>query len=122
MYRAPLHIAKENIRFHGQLIRETVKQGAPIALQDCLVTLSFLVINSIVNSLGLVPSSFSQSLSAFVAQNAGAGKYDRAKRAMGSVFYGHTDPAMYPVFSAATEKAETLIFFTRPSALVRLSP
>lgn len=97
----PFPFAKENIGFHGQFIRGTVKLGAPIALQDCLVTLSFLVINSIVNSLGLVfsagvgvaeklcafimlvPSSFSQSLSAFVAQNAGAGKYDRAKRAMG---------------------------------------
>ena len=30
----------------------------------------------------LVPSAFSQSLSAFVAQNVGAGKYDRAKKAL----------------------------------------
>lgn len=97
----PFPFAKDNIRFHRELILKTIKLGAPIALQDCLVTLSFLVINSIVNSLGLifsagvgvaeklcafimlVPSSFSQSLSAFVAQNAGAGKYGRAKKAMG---------------------------------------
>lgn len=79
---------------------EMLKLGAPIALQDGLVAVSFLVINAIVNSLGLVPSagvgvaekvcafimlvpsSFSQSLSAFVAQNIGAGNTDRAKHSM----------------------------------------
>jgi len=61
-----------------------------VALQDVLVSISFLAIAAIVNSLGviasagvgvaeklcgfimLVPSSFGQSLSAFVAQNIGA--------------------------------------------------
>ena len=75
------------------------KTGAPISLQDGLVTVSFLVIAAIINRLGLiasagvgvaervcgfimlVPSAFSQSLSAFVAQNIGAEKYDRAKKA-----------------------------------------
>lgn len=74
--------------------------GLPVALQDGLVNISFLVINAIVNSLGvvpsagvgvaekvcafimLVPSSFSQSLSAFVAQNIGAGKRKRARESM----------------------------------------
>ena len=71
-----------------------------MALQDVLVSVSFLAIAAIVNTLGviasagvgvaeklcgfimLVPSSFGQSLSAFVAQNIGAGRGDRAKRAM----------------------------------------
>ena len=71
----------------------------PIALQEFLVSISFLVIMAIVNSLGvipsagvgvaekvcgfimLVPSSFMQSLSAFVAQNMGAGEKDRAVKA-----------------------------------------
>lgn len=78
----------------------TVRLGAPIALQDLLVSLSFMVILAIINSLGLVasagagvaqklcgfimlvPSSFSQALSAFVAQNIGAGKAQRARKAM----------------------------------------
>ena len=34
-----------------------LKVGAPIALQDFLVNLSFLIITSIVNSLGLVASA-----------------------------------------------------------------
>ena len=96
----PFPFSKEDIRFDPSRIRHMVKIGFPIALQDCLVTLSFLVINSIVNRLGvifsagvgvaekvcafimLVPSSFSQSLSAFVAQNFGAGKYVRARKSM----------------------------------------
>ena len=74
--------------------------GIPIALQDVLVGISFLVILAIVNSLGLLQSAgmgiaekvcafvmllssaFSQSVSAFVAQNTGAGKPERAKKAL----------------------------------------
>ena len=77
-----------------------LRLGIPIALQDVLVGISFLVILAIVNSLGLLqsagmgiaekvcafvmllPSAFSQSVSAFVAQNTGAGKPERAKKAL----------------------------------------
>lgn len=80
-----------------------MRLGIPVALQDALVSISFLAITAIVNSLGVVvsagvgvaerlcgfimlaPSAFMQSLSAFVAQNVGAGQKGRAKRAM---FYG----------------------------------
>ncbi|MBR1391433.1 MAG: MATE family efflux transporter [Lachnospiraceae bacterium] len=96
----PFSFGRENVRFCKRHIHRMVKNGVPIALQDSLVALSFLVINSIVNSLGvifsagvgvaekvcafimLVPMSFSQSLSAFVAQNVGAGNYTRAKKSM----------------------------------------
>lgn len=78
------------------IIKKIVFIGAPIALQDFLVGISFLVILAIVNSLGviasagvgvaekvcafimLIPSAFAQSMSAFVSQNRGAGRYDRA--------------------------------------------
>ena len=74
--------------------------GIPIAVQDLLVGISFLIIQAIVNSLGVVPSAgvgvaekvcgfimlvpmaFMQSLSAFVAQNIGAAKYGRAERTL----------------------------------------
>ena len=79
-------------------VSHILKVGAPIALQDFLVNLSFLIITSIVNTLGLaasagigvseklfsflaiVPMAFMSALSAFVAQNMGAGQADRAKR------------------------------------------
>ena len=96
----PFAFGRENIRPHREVLRRTLLLGAPIALQDLLVSISFLVLLSIVNGLGLtasagmgvaeklcafimlVPSAFSQSLSAFVAQNIGAARPDRARRAM----------------------------------------
>ncbi len=90
------------IRFDGEIIGRVLRLGSPIALQDFLVGLSFLVVQAIVNTLGvtasagvgvaqkvcgfimLVPAAFMQSISAFVAQNAGAGKMDRAMKALRS--------------------------------------
>lgn len=96
----PFAFGRKNVRFNGAVIRETVRLGLPISFQDALVSISFLVILAIVNSLGviasagvgvaeklcsfimLVPSSHMQSLSAFSAQNTGAGRDDRARRSM----------------------------------------
>ncbi len=87
--------SRKDIQVDKNIIKQIVSFGAPVALQDLLVGVSFLVIAAIVNSLGLIPSagvgiaekvcmfimlipsSFMQSLSAFIAQNYGAGKYDR---------------------------------------------
>lgn len=81
-------------------VKSILSVGAPIALQDFLVSISFLIITAIVNELGLVqsasigiaeklfvflsivPMSFLSSLSAFVAQNAGRGNYQRATKAL----------------------------------------
>jgi putative MATE family efflux protein len=89
-----------DIRWHGGYVRTMTRIGAPVALQEFMVSISFLVILAIVNTLGvaasagfgvaekicaiimLVPASFMQSLAAFVAQNAGAKKYDRAIKAL----------------------------------------
>lgn len=88
------------IRFNREIIGHVTRLGIPIALQDFLVGISFLVIQAIVNTLGvtasagvgvaekvcgfimLVPAAFMQSISAFVAQNVGAGKMDRAYKAL----------------------------------------
>ena len=96
----PFPFSRHDIRFHRRHTGRILRLGAPVALQDVLVSVSFLAIAAIVNGLGviasagvgvaeklcgfimLVPSSFGQSLSAFVAQNIGAGRKDRAKRAM----------------------------------------
>lgn len=96
----PFPFSRKHVGFHRDVIAQTVKLGAPIALQDLLVSVSFLGIVAIVNSLGvvvsagvgvaeklcsfvlLIPSAFMQSLSAFVAQNAGAHRDDRSRRAM----------------------------------------
>lgn len=90
-----------DIRFHRVKVGRILRLGTPVALQDGLVSISFLVILSIVNSLGLVasagvgvaeklcgfimlvPSAFSQSVTTFVAQNVGAGRPDRARKCLG---------------------------------------
>lgn len=77
-----------------------LRVGAPIAMQDFLTSLSFLIITSIVNTLGLiasagvgiseklfaflsiVPVAFMSALSTFVAQNMGAGNRKRADRSL----------------------------------------
>lgn len=99
----PFAFSRKTLGFNGRIIGRILFLGAPIALQDLLVSISFLVILAIVNSLGLiasagvgvaeklcafimlVPSAYMQSMSAFVAQNIGAGQPKRAKTAL---FYG----------------------------------
>lgn len=98
--RLPFEFSLKDIHFDKTLIKSILVLGTPIALQDLLVSISFLVIMAIVNSLGLiqsagvgvaeklcafimlVPSAYMQAMSAFVAQNIGAGKIDRAKKAL----------------------------------------
>ena len=99
----PFEFSLKDIKFEKNIIKEEVKIGAPVALQDLLVGMSFLVIQAIVNSIDviasaatgvgskvcsflmLVPSAYSMSMSAFVAQNLGAQKPERAKKAL---YYG----------------------------------
>ena len=96
----PFTIKKENIRIHKTYLRKMTAFGAPIALQDLLVSISFLIILAIVNDMGviasagvgvaekvcafimLISSAFMQSMSAFVAQNYGAGRLTRARKAL----------------------------------------
>ncbi len=86
-------------RYMGQLLGI----GVPVAFQEGLIQVSFLVITAIANSRGvdvaaavgivekiisflfLVPSSMLSTVSAVAAQNIGAGKHERARRAL---FYG----------------------------------
>ena len=96
----PFIFKKEYICFNRKLIWRELRLGTPIALQEFLVGVSFMVIQTVVNSIDvtasagvgvaekvcafimLVPSAFSQAMSAFVAQNIGAGYKDRALKAL----------------------------------------
>lgn len=98
----PFKFRRNLIRWDTRFIKKILVLGIPIALQDLLVGISFLVILAIVNSLGLVysagvgvsekvcafimlvPAAFMQSMSAFVSQNRGAGKNDRAIKGLWS--------------------------------------
>lgn len=99
----PFSFSKKYISFNKNLSKKILTVGIPIALQELLVQFSFLFIQIIVNSMGvvesaavgvaekvcvflmLVASAYMQSISAFVAQNNGAGLFERSKKAL---FYG----------------------------------
>ena len=53
----PFTIKKENIRIHKTYLRKMTAFGAPIALQDLLVSISFLIILAIVNGMGVIASA-----------------------------------------------------------------
>lgn len=96
--KLPVSFSVRQCRPYGKELKMILNVGIPIALQEAMVQISFLVINSIVNGMGLmpsagygvaqkissfillIPSAIMQSVSAFVAQNIGANKKDRAKQ------------------------------------------
>lgn len=111
----PFDFSKEFLRFDRCICFNELKLGFPIALQELLVGASFLVIQAIVNNIGvvesagvgvaekvcgfimLVPSAYMQSMAAFVAQNRGAGKPERSKRAL---LYGIGTSLVISIFIA----------------------
>lgn len=96
-------ITKNDIKKEDTAISGVLSVGIPIALQDGLIQVAFIVITIIANGRGLVdatavgivekiicflflvPSAFLSAISAVVAQNLGAGKEDRARK---SLYYG----------------------------------
>ncbi len=96
----PFDFDRSCLKPDGTSVRRELALGFPVALQELLVGLSFLVIQTVVNGLGvtasagvgvaekacaflmLVSSAYMQAMSAFVAQNIGAGLRDRAKQAL----------------------------------------
>lgn len=101
----PFTLKASHFRINSE-VRRFLRIGLPLALQEFLTQVSFMVICALINRLGLnassgygvasklisfimlVPSSMMQSMSAFISQNVSAGKEDRARKAMliGMVF------------------------------------
>ena len=95
----PFTIGKKDFRLNDQCRRFLIL-GLPLAMQEFLTQMSFLALCAFINKLGLeassgygvackivnfamlVPSALMQSMASFVSQNVGAGKEDRAKKAM----------------------------------------
>ena len=90
------------LRWHGRIMRQIIRQGLPTGVQNSVIGLGNVVIQTNINSFGafamsghgayskvegfafLSVMSMSMTLPTFVSQNLGAGKIQRAKR--GSVF------------------------------------
>ncbi len=97
--KLPFILKREYICWNTE-VKNFVSIGFPIALQELLTQLSFLALCAFVNRLGLeassgygvaskivgfvmlVPSSLMQSMASFISRNVGAGREDRARKAM----------------------------------------
>lgn len=93
-------VSRTDFRMDKAAVRDMLLVGGPIALQDGLIQVSFIVITVIANSRGLivatgvgivekiigflflVPSAFLSAISAITAQNMGAGKPERARKTL----------------------------------------
>lgn len=102
LQRSEYPICRGALRWISEKGTSVLKLGIPLAAQDFLTNLSFLLITIIVNGMGLnqsaavgvverimgfcmlVPVAFLSALSAFVAQNVGADKPERAARGLKS--------------------------------------
>ena len=91
-----ISLSKKDFDLSKSIISKIISIGFPIALQDCLLQVAFIVITIIVNQRGLndaaavgivekimsflllIPSSVSSSVSAIASQNIGANKPERA--------------------------------------------
>ena len=94
----------KSFRIDHKIMNLMVKLGIPSSLQSIIVNISFLVMTALANNIGengylasaavgvvgkfnsfaILPAvAMSSAISAFAAQNIGAGRYDRAKKSLG---------------------------------------
>mgnify|MGYP002976073440 CR=1 FL=1 len=109
--RTNIHVKRSDLRPQPEVLSSILKIGVPVAVQDGCIQVAFMFITVIANHRGLVdaaavglvekmisflfivPSSMGATVSALTAQNAGAGKGDRARQVLKdamtiSVVYG----------------------------------
>ena len=116
----------KKIHFYKDIMAEVIKQGLPTGIQNAVISIGNLTVQTNINSFGayamagvgayskiegfvfLPIMSMSMSLPTFVSQNLGAKKVDRAKK--GSVF-----GIIFGVITA--ELLGVLIYFTAPELL-----
>ena len=98
--RLPFPMKKENLAFQKTQAASILRLGTPVALLRMCNEISYLLILGFVNTLGvvassgvgiaeklvmfilLIPTAYMSAVSAFVAQNMGAGQAERAKRSL----------------------------------------
>lgn len=91
-------VTPHNIRFHTGMLGEIVRYGLPSGIQNCVIGLANVIVQSQINSFGMLAmaaygahckiegfaflpiTSFTMACTTFVGQNLGAKQYDRAKR------------------------------------------
>lgn len=129
-------VSRQDFHADRETILRILKVGTPIAMQDGLIQIAFIVITVIANSRGLivsaavgivekligfmflVPSAFLSAISTVTAQNMGAGKPERARR---SLYYSLVITVSWGLMCAVYNQflPHTLVgIFTRDQAVL----
>ncbi len=96
----PYRLNPKRIRFHWDSMKQIIRYGLPSGVQNSVIALANVVVQSNINSFGKAAMAgcgaysklegfafmpitcFSQALATFVGQNLGAKKHDRVKKAV----------------------------------------
>ncbi|MCF0146879.1 MAG: MATE family efflux transporter [Clostridium sp.] len=130
-------------RKHFKLDRESCKYilivGFPLALQDALVNISFLIITSVINTMGVIasasvgvvekliifamlpPTAFASAVSAMAAQNIGAGKTKRARKVL---YYGIIYSLIFGIIAAVYSQIspeKLTAIFSKDSEVIKVA-
>lgn len=131
-------LKKSDFVLEKRVVGDILTVGIPIALQDILVNVSFLIIMATINALGddeatavgvtekiigflmLVPAAFSQAVATMSAQNIGAGKEDRAVKVLAyGITYSFIFGAIVSVYCWFFPQTLTVIFTNVPAVVVK---
>ena len=141
LHRKGFHFefTRRDIRLNGVLSKRILALGAPIALQDALINVSFLIITVIVNQMGVIasaslgvvekiivfamlpPMAISSAVATMTAQNYGAGLIRRMNQCLLSgiglaLIFGVT-VCLYSQFLPETLTA----FFSKDPAVISMA-
>ena len=141
LYRRGFHFefTRRDIRLNRVLSKRVLTLGAPIALQDALINVSFLIITVIVNQMGVIasaslgvvekiivfamlpPMAISSAVATMTAQNYGAGLIQRMNKCLlsgiGFALIFGLSVCLYSQFLPETLTA----FFTKDPAVVAMA-
>ena len=97
-FETPYQLKLKEVRFYGRSMAEIVRYGLPSGIQNSVIALANVVVQTNINAFGeqamagcgsyskiegfafLPITCFTQALATFVGQNLGARKYDRVKK------------------------------------------
>ena len=96
--RTAFHLQWKKLRLDGEMLRQIVRYGFPSGIQNSVIGLANVVVQTNINSFGKIAmaaygtysklegfaflpiTSFTMALTTYTSQNLGACKYDRAKK------------------------------------------
>lgn len=141
LYRHGFHFdfSRKDIRLNRNLSKKIMILGAPIALQDALINISFLIITVIVNRMGVIasaslgvvekiivfamlpPMAISSAVATMTAQNYGAGLIKRMNKCLASgIGIALVFGVSFCVYSQFLPETLTA-FFTKDVAVVAMA-